>query len=259
MVKALVERITNSAVVLDNVSLGYGSVMILSGVSLEVGPGEVVTILGESGCGKSTLIKTIVGLLRPDKGRVIVLGRDVFDDEAVSEEEVRRLRRRVGMLFQNGALLGSITVGDNVALPLREHTDLPEKVIRRIVAGKLALVGLDGTEALYPAELSGGMRKRAALARAIALDPELLVCDEPSSGLDPVVAAGLDHLLLKLREHFNMTIVAVTHDLASARILADRVVMVGNRGVLAEGTYEALESSNNLIVRRFFERRAKEE
>ncbi len=246
---------------LYNVDMGYGDwgsevKPILRSISLEVGRGEIVAIVGESGCGKSTLIKAVVGLLPPLSGRVDVFGRDLFSGE-LAGEELRKHRSRVGMLFQGGALLGSMTVADNVALPLREHTSLPDRVISRVARVKLDMVGLGGKGSLFPSELSGGMRKRASLARAIALDPEVLVCDEPSSGLDPVVAAGLDKLLLSLRDGLGMTMIVVTHDLASAKILADRIIMLGDGGILAEGTYDQLASSPLNTVRAFFNREAR--
>ncbi len=231
---------------------GYGDRVIIKDVSFDVRRGEIVCLIGGSGCGKSTVIRTIVGLLTPLAGSVRVFAQD---PHALGDSARIALLRRMGMLFQNGALLGSMTVGDNVGLGLREHTDLPEGVIRRIVANKLGMVGLDGAADLMPAELSGGMRKRASLSRAIALDPELLVCDEPSAGLDPIVAAGLDATLRDLQRRLGMTMIVVTHELASIELIADRVVMLAPSGyVLAQGTLTEMRSSNVQEVREFFAR-----
>ena len=172
----------------------------------------------------------------------------------LEEEQRIPFLRRIGMLFQNGALLGSMTVGDNVALPFREHTSLPESVVHRIVESKLAMVGLPDTAHLMPSELSGGMRKRASLSRAMALDPDLLLCDEPSAGLDPIVAAGIDVTLRDLQRNLGTTMLVVTHELASVALIADRVVMLHEGEVLADGTVEQMRSSTNNRVRNFFAR-----
>jgi len=235
-----------------NLRAGYGDKIIIQDVSFEVHSGEIVCLIGGSGCGKSTVVRTLVGLLTPMAGEVRVLGQD---PHALSDAERIQLLSRVGMLFQNGALLGSMTVGDNIALPLREHTDLPDNVIRRIAEAKLDMVGLPGTVDLLPAELSGGMRKRASLSRAMALDPDLLLCDEPSAGLDPIVAAGLDVTLRRLQRQLGMTMIVVTHELASINLIADRVVMLQGGGtVLAQGTLAAMHGSEIPAVQDFFAR-----
>lgn len=235
----------------SHMTAGYGDRVIVRDISFDVRRGEILALIGGSGCGKSTVIRTLVGLLVPMDGQVRVFGQD----PSTMEEEARiPFLRHIGMLFQNGALLGSMTVGDNVALPFREHTSLPEPVIARIVESKLAMVGLPNTAHLMPSELSGGMRKRASLSRAMALDPDLLLCDEPSAGLDPIVAAGIDVTLRDLQRNLGTTMLVVTHELASVALIADRVVMLHEGSVLADGTVEQMRSSDNPRVRDFFAR-----
>jgi phospholipid/cholesterol/gamma-HCH transport system ATP-binding protein len=235
-----------------NLTAGYGERVILSEISFDVRRGEILALIGGSGCGKSTVIRTLVGLLPPIAGEVRVFGQD---PHALDDEQRIGFLRHIGMLFQGGALLGSMTVGDNIGLPFREHTDLPDAVIRRIVETKLALVGLPQAAQLMPAQLSGGMRKRASLSRAMAMDPDLLLCDEPSAGLDPIVAAGIDVLLRQLQKTIGMTMVVVTHELASIALIADRVVMLDQGRVLAIGTVAELRASQNPRVRDFFARK----
>jgi len=209
---------------------GYGDGPdVLSGLSVDFPRGQVTAVVGGSGCGKSTLFKCVVGLLRPRAGQVLVAGRDL---STMDERDLPEALSRVGLLFQQGAMLNSATVAENIALPLKEHTDLPASVIEESVRLKLQAVGLAHAADKFPSELSGGMRKRAALARAMALDPELLLCDEPSAGLDPRTAADLDDLILGLKETFRMTVVVVTHELASIDAIADDVVFLGRGGVL---------------------------
>jgi phospholipid/cholesterol/gamma-HCH transport system ATP-binding protein len=229
----------------------YGERTILNGVNLTVQPGEVRVVLGGSGCGKSTLLKHCIGLLEPSEGRIEVLGHPMRGLEGA---ERVALLQRIGVLFQYGALLGSITIGENVALPLHEHTDLPEDVIREMVRLKLAAVELSHAEHLLPSELSGGMRKRAALARALALDPALLFCDEPSAGLDPLTSAELDELILRLRDRFAMAIVVVTHELMSIERIADRAIMLSAGKVLADGTLAEVRGTKHPEIHAFFER-----
>ena len=231
----------------------YGERTILNGVDLRVERGEIRAVLGGSGSGKSTLLKSCVGLLTPTAGRVRLLGQSLHSLEG---GERVALLRRIGVLFQYGALLGSITVGENVALPLREHTDLPESVIAELVALKLTVVELPGAGNLMPGELSGGMRKRAALARAMALDPDLLFCDEPSAGLDPLTSAELDELILRLRDRFGMAIVVVTHELASIERIADRAIMLSGGLAIADGTLAEVKGSDLPEIRAFFRRTA---
>ena len=229
----------------------YGERTILNGVDLTVGPGEIRVVLGGSGCGKSTLLKHCIGLLQPAAGSVRLLGEDLTAVEGAARE---RLLTRIGVLFQYGALLGSLTVGENVALPLREHTELPEPIVREIVRLKLAQVELAHAENLLPSELSGGMRKRAALARAMALDPQLIFCDEPSAGLDPLTSAELDELLLRLRDRFGMSLVVVTHELASIEKISDRVLMLSGGKAIADGTLAEVKAAPHPESQAFFGR-----
>jgi len=230
----------------------YGEREILKNIFLSIPRGKTTVILGGSGCGKSTLLKHLIRLLKPTRGSVLINGKDIT---LMDEEELNEVRKKMGVLFQGSALLNSMTVADNVALPLREHTRLKESTIQIMVRMKLDLVGLSGFEHLYPSQLSGGMKKRAALARAMALDPEMLFFDEPSAGLDPVTAAGLDELILKLKNVFRMTIVVVTHELASIFTIADHVVMLDFGEVIFSGSLDELKISDHPRIRMFLERR----
>ncbi len=236
---------------LKGVDAGYGDTVILSNVNLEIWRGEITALLGGSGSGKSTLLKTIIGLLPPIKGEVRLLGEDIYGMDDLTRAS---FMKRIGMLFQYGALFGSQSNLDNVALPLREHTDLPEEVVREMVRMKLELVGLKGLENRLPADVSGGQRKRVALARAAILDPEIIFCDEPSAGLDPIVAAGLDDVLRRFQRLFGMSMVIITHELESIKILADRVVMLADGKIQAVGTVDDLSQSDNERVYDFFHR-----
>ena len=229
----------------------YGPRKVLDGIDLEIMPGETMAILGRSGCGKSTLLRHMIGLSKPGVGKIFIKGKDIT---ALSEQEILPIRRNIGMLFQGAALFNSMTVGDNVALPLREHTELEESTIKIMTRMKLDQVGLSGFEDFMPAQLSGGMKKRAALARAIAMDPDILFCDEPSAGLDPIVAVGIDHLILKLKKAFHMTIVVVTHELESVFIISDRVALLDGGKIIALGTVNQLKESMNEKVQQFFNR-----
>jgi phospholipid/cholesterol/gamma-HCH transport system ATP-binding protein len=244
---------TGPALRVEGVVAKYGDRTILDGVNLVVQPGEIRAILGGSGCGKSTLLKCCIGLKTPDAGRALMLGQEL---DKLTEAEQRQLLTRVGVLFQYGALLGSITIGENVALPLREHTDLPDDVIREIVRLKLAQVELSHAEYLLPSELSGGMRKRAGIARAMALDPALLFCDEPGAGLDPLTSAELDELLMRMRDRFGMAIVVVTHELLSIKKISDKALMLSQGKVIAEGTLDEVMATDHPEVRAFFGRQA---
>ncbi len=243
---------TTNVVKVDDLAVSYGGHTVLSGVSLSVGQSEIRAILGTSGCGKTTLLKVMVGLLPPDKGRVLLFGAEIKDLDCAETVDILK---RVGVLYQNGALLGSLTVGDNIALPLQMHSALAGSAIREIVQLKLTQVGLPDAAALYPRELSGGMRKRAALARALALDPPLLFCDEPSAGLDPVTSAGLDDLLLRLREDLKITIVIVTHELSSIRSIADSVAFLYKGGVYFQGSLTQALSAPSGPMYDFFNRK----
>jgi phospholipid/cholesterol/gamma-HCH transport system ATP-binding protein len=234
----------------------FGDREVLHGISFDVGRGETLVILGGSGSGKSTLLRTMVGLERPSGGQILVNGLDLCRASAARLAEIRK---KMGFSFQGGALFGSMTVGENVALPLREHTELEESTIGIVVRLKLEQVGLAGFEDYLPSQLSGGMKKRAAVARAMAMDPEILFFDEPSAGLDPIIAAGIDGLIVKLKSAFQMTIVVVTHELASAFLIADRMVLIDKGSVVAVGTPDALRSSTHPRVRQFLDRVAEPE
>jgi phospholipid/cholesterol/gamma-HCH transport system ATP-binding protein len=230
----------------------YGDREILRNITVSVPREKTTVILGGSGSGKSTLLKHLIGLLRPTKGKIVIGGRDIA---VMKEDELNGVRKKMGVLFQGSALLNSMTVADNVALPIREHTELSESTIKIMVRMKLNLVGLSGFENFLPSQLSGGMKKRAGLARAVALDPELLFFDEPSAGLDPVTAAGLDDLILKLRNVFKMTIVVVTHELPSVFTIADYVIMLDIGEVIFSGSLDELRKSDNERIRMFLERK----
>jgi phospholipid/cholesterol/gamma-HCH transport system ATP-binding protein len=245
-----------AALSIRNLHVAYGEREILHGISFDVPVGETVVILGGSGSGKSTLLRTLVGLESPTSGEVIVRGKNLKN---LSAEEWRELRRHIGISFQSGALFGSMTVGENVALPLHEHTHLDPATIEIMVRLKLNEVGLSGYEDYMPAQLSGGMKKRAAVARAMAMDPEILFFDEPSAGLDPIIAAGIDQLLLKLKEAFGITIIVVTHELASAFLIADRMVLLDKGSIVANGTPTELQASSHPRVRQFLDRIAEPE
>src|SRR5947209_14608607 len=241
---------------LRNLRVSYGDSEILHGINFDVMPGETLVILGGSGSGKSTLLRTLVGLERPSSGEIWLKGKNLA---VISDAEMNAIRKRIGMSFQGGALFGSMTVGENVALPLREHTRLEEPTIEIIVRLKLDQVGLAGFENYLPSQLSGGMKKRAAVARAMAMDPEILFFDEPSAGLDPIIAAGVDQLILELKKAFHMTIIVVTHELASAFLIADRMVLIDKGNVLSIGPAEEMRSSTHPRVRRLLDRVAEPE
>jgi phospholipid/cholesterol/gamma-HCH transport system ATP-binding protein len=234
-----------------DVVVSYGGRRVLNGINLDIARGETMVLLGGSGSGKSTLLRHIIGLERPQAGRILVNGIDL--STAVGKD-LRRIRRSIGVAFQNAALFNSMSVQDNVALPLREHTRLAESTIGLITWMKLAIVGLAEFGSHRPQELSGGMRKRAAVARALSLDPEILVFDEPSAGLDPIVAAELDELILGLKRAFSMTVVVVTHEMASAFRIADRMAMLYEGSLIAVGTKEELRGSPHPRIRQFFDR-----
>lgn len=239
---------TAPAVRLDHVSKAFGSRRVLDDVSFEVDAGCGFVILGRSGTGKSVMLRHLVGLVRPDKGRVLV-GEDEIS--ALAGAELSRVRKKIGFLFQSAALFDSISVGENVAFPMRRHTDLGDAEIRQRALAKLEAVGLDREYDKMPADLSGGMRKRAGLARALSLDPQILLVDEPSAGLDPITADEIDALLLDLKKRGRTTLIVVTHNIPSARRLGDHLAMLHEGRIIVQGTPEELDRSDDEMVRAF--------
>ena len=242
---------TQVMISLRDLRVSYGEVEILHGITFEVKHGETLVILGGSGSGKSTLLRTLVGLEKPGSGEIWIKGKNIA---AISDPEMDEIRKKIGMSFQGGALFGSMSVGENVGLPLREHTKLEDSTIEIMVRLKLEQVGLEGFEYYMPSQLSGGMKKRAAVARALAMDPQILFFDEPSAGLDPIIAAGIDQLILELKQAFRMTIIVVTHELASAYLIADRMVLIDKGRVIAMGTTAEMRASTQPRVRQFLDR-----
>src|SRR5512135_2787740 len=241
-------------ITVNNLDMGYGSFVLMRDLNFTINRGDIFIIMGGSGCGKSTLLKHLVGLKKPAKGRIAYDGTSYWDAEP---EEQERLKRRFGILFQSGALWSSMTLAENVAMPLEQYTDLPPGQIRELVSLKLSLVGLGGFEEFYPSEISGGMKKRAGLARAMALDPDILFFDEPSAGLDPISSRLLDNLILGLRNSLGATIVVVTHELASIFTIANNSVFLDaeSRVQIATGDpHDMLAHSKNPRVRKFLTR-----
>lgn len=236
------------SLLIDRVTFGYGSRLILKDVSMRFGAGQVVAIMGGSGMGKTTLLKLIGGLLKPQSGTVTFCGEKVDADDTAS---LYRLRRKMGMLFQFGALFTDMSVFENVAFPMREQTNLDEETIRDLVLMKLAAVGLRGAAPLMPSEISGGMSRRVALARAIALDPALILYDEPFAGLDPISMGVTANLIRRLNDSLGATSLIVTHDVAETFAIADYVYMISSQRVAAEGTPEALKRSDDPFVKQF--------
>lgn len=246
----------SAAIEVTNLVTHYGTRKILDDVSLTIDEREIMIIMGGSGSGKSTLLRHLLGLHTPTSGNIRLLGTDIT---TANPSELYDLRRNMGVSFQGGALLSSMTVGENVQLPLREHAELDEATMGIMARLKLELVNLGGFEHLMPSQLSGGMIKRAALARAIVMDPKLLFFDEPSAGLDPVAASELDDLILKLRESMNMTIVVVTHELDSAFKIADRITVLDQGKILMSDSVEAVKSSKISRVQDLLNRRSRHE
>jgi phospholipid/cholesterol/gamma-HCH transport system ATP-binding protein len=223
---------------------------VLDGVAFRIEKGESVVIIGRSGGGKSVLLKLIIGLIKPDAGRVLIAGEDIVP---MNERELLRVRSRFGMLFQGAALFDSMTVAENVGFAFRRRREMPPEEVRRKVADALEVVDLPGTEEKKPAELSGGMKKRVGLARAIVYQPEIVLYDEPTTGLDPIVADSIDHLILRVRDRLKVTTVVVTHDMRSARRLGQRILMLHDRKIYTAGTPDEIFNSQDPIVRRFIE------
>ncbi|OIO38612.1 MAG: ABC transporter ATP-binding protein [Candidatus Omnitrophica bacterium CG1_02_49_10] len=226
----------------------FGGKRVLRGVDLTIDTGQTTVIIGRSGCGKSVLLKHIIGLLRPDEGKVFIDGEDIT---LLSEKDMDAIRLKFGMLFQGAALFDSLTVGENVGFALREHTDMPEKKISLRVKDCLELVGLAGIEDLKPSELSGGMRKRVGLARAICISPKMILYDEPTTGVDPIMGDAINDLILQLHDRLKVTSIAVTHDMVSAYKIADKIAMLYEGKIIAEGTPEEIKNTKNPVVRQF--------
>jgi len=232
----------------ENVVKKFGDRTVLNGVSLEIYKGETFVIMGGSGCGKSTFLRHLTGALKPDSGRVSLLGKDL---SALKDDALDAIKKKIGMSFQSSALFDSMTVGENVSLPLKEHTKLEKSVIDIVVKMKLEMVGLRGFEDLIPSQLSGGMRKRVGLARAIVMDPEIVFYDEPTAGLDPIVSGVIDKLILDLSKKLAITSVVVTHDMKSVFSIADRIAMLYEGRVLEVGTPDEIRKSKNQMVQQF--------
>jgi len=229
----------------------YGDREVLHGLTFDVRRGETLVVIGGSGSGKSTILRTLVGLEKIASGQVLINGVDI---SRAGDREMDIIRKRLGLAFQGGALIGSLSVGENISLPLLEHTALERSTIEVMVRIKLEQVGLSGFEQYSPSQLSGGMRKRAAFARAMSLDPQIMFFDEPSSGLDPITAAGIDDLILSLKKAYGLTIVVVTHELASAFLIADRILLIDHGNIAAMGSAEEVKHSNQPRVRQFLDR-----
>ena len=247
---------SQSVIEVTDLATQYGERVILDGVNLSVEPGEIRVIMGASGSGKSTLLRHLLGLRKPTRGGIRILGEDLND---MSRKALYQLRRNIGVAFQGGALFGSLSVIENVELPLREHTKLDDITIGIMARMKLEMMNLSGFDDLMPSELSGGMLKRAGLARAVVMDPKLLFFDEPSAGLDPITSAELDEHILKLRQALPMTILVVTHELESAFKIADRITVLGDGGVLMTGSVDEIRESTDERIQNMLNRKPRDE
>lgn len=237
-----------SMIELKNVSMSFKDRPILRNLCLAVKPGEILVVIGPSGAGKSTLLRLMIGLLKPTSGEIWVDGQEITP---MDEEELNKIRRNMGMVFQYSALFDSMTVGENVAFGIRQHTDMPESQIAGVIRRTLRMVGLMGKENVMPSELSGGMKKRVSLARAIALNPKIVLYDEPTSGLDPVMSSTINRLIMSTRRILGVTAVVVTHDMDSAFTIADRIAMMYNEEIIEIGTPDEFRQSANPLVRQF--------
>ena len=238
------------SITVNDLVVRLGNTTIHDGLRLQVRSGEIIAVVGASGTGKSVLLKTIIGLIKPITGTIEILGQN---NDLLSVKEAQAIRRKCGVLFQDGALFGSLTVNENIQIPLREHTTLSRKMRNELSALKLAMVGLNCDVAhKYPSELSGGMRKRVGLARALALDPELLFLDEPTAGLDPIGASAFDQLLLELQENLQLTVFIVTHDLDTIYTVSNRIAVLGEKRVLVSGSLDEVSSFDHPWVRDYF-------
>jgi len=237
-----------STVRFDNVSKAFGKIKILENASFEIDEGKALVILGRSGTGKSVTLKMMIGLLKPDQGEIFIHGEEIT---ALDSGELSAVRKEMGFLFQNAALFDSISVGENVAFPLRRHGNFQEEEIRQRASQRLAQVSLKDVYDKMPSDLSGGMKKRAAMARALALDPSVLLVDEPSAGLDPITSAEIDKLLIDLKADHKTTLVVVTHNIPSARRIGDEIIVLDNGNIIARGSWGDLEASDNEIVQQF--------
>jgi phospholipid/cholesterol/gamma-HCH transport system ATP-binding protein len=241
-------------ITLKDIHKSFGAKQVLRGVNLEAKKGESLVIIGGSGSGKSVLLKHIIGLLEPDKGSVIVSSTDLSE---LDEDGLSFLRKRFGMLFQSSALFDSMRVWENVGFGLKRHTRMPEADIKEVAIAKLKMVGLVGVEDVMPSELSGGMRKRVGLARAIAMEPDIMLYDEPTTGLDPIMADAINELIIKMRETLKVTSVTITHDMKSAYRIADTIAMLYNGVIVASGSPEEIKNTSDPVVRQFIEGSAK--
>lgn len=247
------EPMQDPAIIVKNLTVSFGSREILKDISFDVGRGQTLAIMGLSGVGKSTTLRCIIGLQKPTSGEIYINGHDVV---AMKAREFNQLRKRIGMAFQKAALFDSMSVGDNVAFGLREHTNLPEEEIQRIVAEKLGIVDLEGRDHLFPSQLSGGMQKRAAFARTVATDPDIVLYDEPTTGLDPIISRVINELIVDLQKRLNATSIVVTHDIAGALLTSHKMLMLHEGRIVWMGPSEEFMTVNNPYVAQFREGRA---
>lgn len=239
-------------ILVKNLSKGFEDHSVLKGLNLNVENGETTVVMGCSGCGKSVLLKLIIGLLEPDEGSIWIDGKEITN---LTDKQIDEVRKRFGMVFQSSALFDSLTVGENVGFGLSRHTDMSREQVARVVAEKLELVGLPRTEDIMPADLSGGMKKRISLARAISMDPEIILYDEPTTGLDPIAAKEINTLIARLHDRLRVTSVVVTHDMESAFSIATRMAMLHDGRIIAEGAPEQFRQSTEPVVKQFLRQR----